>query len=250
MAIFFSAPAQAVRKPVYVAAYDFPPFFSATLETDLTTELVGILNRHQTTYEFIIQAIPPNGRYQALSQQGCCDVIFFESQVWGWNRQDVDVESTIPLLKGRERLVTKATPRKTQSYFDDMKGKTLGGVKGYHYLIAGEVLNSAEVAERYQIYLSDSRITNLRMLIGDRIDATVMNDELLAALKNSSVNYLDQLMLADEPQHEYELGIVVSDGKAISVGTMQRLIREVSREGLLDTLFLRFNLQRFQLNRR
>ena len=65
---------------MYVAAYDYPPYFSMGLETDVTRELIQILNEYQDTYDFQLQVIPPNGRYQALSENGCCDVIFFESE--------------------------------------------------------------------------------------------------------------------------------------------------------------------------
>lgn len=238
------------QQPVYVAAYDFPPFFSATLETDVTTELVKLLNENQSSYQFIIQAIPPNARYKALSPDGCCDVMFFESKVWGWKRQSVEVSSTLPLLKGRERLVAKKVPGRTQEFFTTLQDKTLGGVRGYHYLMAGEILNSAEVAQRYNIYLADSRITNVRMILGGRIDAAVLNDELLAALENSSVDYTERLLLSKEVEHEYEMSVIVADGKVISRNKMQQLLRDLSRSGALDKLFARFNLQRFQLYRR
>lgn len=238
------------QQPVYVAAYDFPPFFSATLETDVTSELVKLLNENQSGYEFIIQAIPPNGRYSALSSDGCCDVMFFESKVWGWNDQPVEVSTTLPLLQGRERLVTKKVAGRTQQFFTSWHDKTLGGVRGYHYLISGEILNSAEVAQRYNIYLADSRITIIRMLVGGRIDLAVLNDELLVALKNSSVNYTEQLLLSDKIVHEYEMGVIVAEGKVISRNKMQQLLRDLARSGALDKLFARFNLQRFQLYRR
>lgn len=242
--------AASAQQPVYVAAYDFPPFFSGTLETDVTTELVELLNQSQSKYEFIIQAIPPNARYQSLSPQGCCDIIFFESDVWGWRERNLAVDKTLPLLKGRERLVAKKMPGRTQAYFDDLQGKTLGGVEGYHYLVAGEVLNSAEVAERYNIYLADSRITNVRMIIGERVDAAVLNDELLSALRNASVNYLDQLLLSEKVEHEYQMSVIVAKNKGITTNEMQRLLRDLARDNKLDNLFARFNLQRFQIYRR
>lgn len=238
------------RTPVYVAAYDFPPFFSDSLESDVTTELVELLNRHQRRYEFIIQAIPPQGRYQALSADGCCQVVFFESESWGWKNHDVEVEMTAPILRGRERLVAKKTPGIDQSYFDDLTDKTLGGVRGYHYILGGEPLSSEEVARQYRVYLSDSRITNLRMLLGGRLDVTMLNDELLAALENAPQHFSDNLYQHDEIQSTYTMGIVVAPNKGISAGDMQLMLRQLAREGLLDSVLLRFNLDKFQIYRR
>ena len=83
MGLSCSATAQV---PVYVAAYDYPPYFSAVLQTDLTRELITLLNEHQDSYVFRIQVIPPTNRHKALSTKGCCDVIFFESPLWGWKK--------------------------------------------------------------------------------------------------------------------------------------------------------------------
>lgn len=207
-----------------------------------------MLNHHQNVYEFIIQVIPPNARYEALSATGCCDVLLFESKVWGWDENEHQVESTRPLLRGRERLVAKKAADRGDEFFQNLDSKVLGGVNGYHYLMSGRVMNSAEVANNYQIYLADSRITNVRMLIGGRIDITVLNDGLLYALENSSVDYLDQLLVSQRVEHEYNLGAIVAKNKNIRAATLQQLLRELQRQGQLEQLFRRFNLQRMQVS--
>jgi len=235
--------------PVYVAAYDYPPYFSDVLETDLTRELVRLLNEHQDNYEFLIQIIPPTGRYEALSEDGCCDVIFFESPLWGWKKSGVSYTKTIPLVNGKERLVTLDKEGIDQSFFKSYEGKTLGGVKGYHYLLGGELIASDEVKEKYTIYLADSRIINLRMVLGGRVDLTVVNDELLAALSGSNQVRVGDLLLSEKASLEYNLHMLVGDDKSVNVETLQRLMRELGRKGELDTLFKRFNMERFQLYR-
>ncbi|WP_167468599.1 ABC transporter substrate-binding protein [Idiomarina ramblicola] len=250
MIIFFvlsnSASAQV---PVYVAAYDYPPYFSDVLETDLTRELVRLLNEHQDSYEFLIQIIPPTSRYESLSEGGCCDVIFFESPLWGWSRSGVSYTKTIPLVSGKERLVTAKKEGRDQSFFDSYEGKTLGGVKGYHYLLGGKLVASDEAKEKYMIYLADSRIINLRMVLGQRVDLTVVNDELLAALQGSSQVRVDDLLLSEKASFEYDLHMLIGKDKSMNVKTLQRLMRELGRKGELDTLFKRFNMESFQLYR-
>lgn len=237
------------QEPVYVAAYDYPPYFSDVLETDLTRELVRLLNDHQDSYEFLIQITPPTGRYEALSDSGCCDVIFFESPLWGWSRSSVSYNKTIPLVRGKERLVTAKKEGRNQSFFNSYEGKTLGGVKGYHYLLGGELVVSGEAKEKYTIYLADSRIINLRMVLGGRVDLTIVNDELLAALQGSNQIRVDNLLLSKKASLEYDLHMLVGNDKAISVETLQKLMRELGRKGELDALFTRFNMERFQLYR-
>ncbi|MGM0631349.1 MAG: substrate-binding periplasmic protein [Pseudomonadota bacterium] len=229
-----------------VAAYDYPPYFSDVLETDLTRELVTLLNEHQNSYEFEIQIIPPTSRYEALSEGGCCDAIFFESPLWGWDRNNIGYDKTFPLVKGHERLVTAKKDGRSQSFFNDFEGKTLGGVKGYHYLLGGELIASDEVKEKYTVYLADSRIINVRMVLGGRIDLTVVNDELLSALEGSEQIEIDNLLLSEKASLSYNLHILVGKNKSITAGTVQRHLRELGRKGEIDTLFRRFNMERFQ----
>ncbi|WP_255801524.1 amino acid ABC transporter substrate-binding protein [Idiomarina loihiensis] len=246
MGLSCSATAQV---PVYVAAYDYPPYFSAVLQTDLTRELITLLNEHQDSYVFRIQVIPPTNRHKALSTKGCCDVIFFESPLWGWKKSGVGFQETIPLVKGNERLVALKKTGRDQSFFDTFDGKTLGGVKGYHYLLGGELLASDEVEEKYTTYLADSRMTNLQMVLGGRIDLTIINDELLAALKGSNQINVDSLLLSEKVSLEYKLHLLVGDNKNISADTLQRLLRELGRQGEFEILFRRFNMERFQIYR-
>ncbi len=239
----------AAKIPVKVAAYDYPPYFSDVLETDLTRELVTLLNEHQDSYEFQIQIIPPTSRYEALSEAGCCDVIFFESPLWGWDRRNINYEKTIPLVSGKERLVTAKKEGRTQSFFDDFEGKILGGVKGYHYLLGGELIASDEVKEKYTVYLADSRIINVRMVLGGRVDLTIVNDELLSALEGSQQIKVENLLLAEKASFAYNLHILVGENMSITAGSIQRHLRELGLKGEIDSLFRRFNMERFQTYR-
>lgn len=235
--------------PIYVAAYDYPPYFSDTLETDLTRELITLLNKHQTSYEFVIEVIPPMNRHKSLSKEGCCDVIFFESPLWGWNNSGIGFRQTIPLVAGKERLVTLKKADRNQSFFDSYEGKTLGGVKGYHYLLGGQLMASEEVKEKYTTYLADSRIINLQMVLGGRIDLTIVNDELLATLKGSNQVKVNNLLIDEKASLEYRLHMLVGENKNITAETMQQLLRELGRQGEFDALFRRFNMEPFQVYR-
>lgn len=235
------------QTPVYVAAYDYPPYFSTGLETDVTRELIQILNDYQDTYDFQLQVIPPNARYQALSKDGCCDVIFFESEEWGWKGKAVD--ATIPIIRGRERFIAKRIPGRTQAFFSSLHDKTVGAVKGYHYNFDGNERTADELGSSYRAYLSHSALTNLRMLMGGRIDIMPINDELLSALQNAGDQYEKDLLVSDQIFDDYMLSMIVGHNKRLTRETMQQLVRELARQGHIDKLLQRFNLSRFQVYR-
>jgi len=92
-------------------------------------------------------------------------------------------------------------------------------------------------------------MTNLQMVLGGRIDLTIINDELLAALKGSNQINVGSLLLSEKVSLEYKLHLLVGDNKNISADTLQRLLRELGRQGEFEILFRRFNMERFQIYR-
>lgn len=84
LAITFAAPTRAAEPTVIrVAAYHFPPYFSAYDGQHLTGDVIAALNQHQTQYRFELHDVPAQARFQALSAAGCCQLMLFEAPRWG-----------------------------------------------------------------------------------------------------------------------------------------------------------------------
>ncbi|RUO80162.1 amino acid ABC transporter substrate-binding protein [Idiomarina tyrosinivorans] len=234
---------------VRVAAYEFAPYYSKYLDSSLTSDLIDALNAYQDTYEFVLQEVPAATRYRALSKKGCCDVMFFEDIDWGWNRKGETVQAVQPLIQGSDRFVALKQPGRTQAYFKDLTDKRLGGINGYHYSFTNYHTDRKFLEQHYNMYLADSHVACLRLLLHGRLDVIVLNDEFLAALQNAKEDYLDKLLISQRHDQQYKLSILVADNKAVSATIIRQLIRELGRNGTIDQLFRRYNLSRFQIYR-
>lgn len=234
---------------VYVAAYEFPPFYSKEMPTHLVGEMITSLNFMQSNYRFILREVPVTARYQALSLEGCCDVMFFETPEWGWSqgstRHDIDLGVTTPIMRGSERFVMHKREGINEVEFSDYRNKRIGGIAGYHYGFTGKRTTTELLEREYGMYLSNSHMTNIRMLMNDRLDMIMLTDEFIASLKNTE--YYNKLAFAPEPDNTYTLSMLVNNDKAIDVHIMSDLLKQLNAEGELDALFRSFNLTSFQI---
>lgn len=247
-------PSARAATDVYVAAYEFPPFYSSELDQHLVGELVTSLNFMQTEYRFIIREIPVTGRYQALAKEGCCDLIFFESMAWGWHEKiealDINIERTKPLLRGGERFVARKEDAKDINYFADYSGKRLGGVAGYHYPFATTGDENMGQERDFGVYLSDSHMTNIRMLLNGRLDMIMLTDEFISSLEVSpeGQDFYHELGFSPERYSEYKLPVLVNPDKNLSLEALNALILQLSNEGELDAVFRTFNMSNYKID--
>jgi len=248
------APSARAATDVYVAAYEFPPFYSSELDQHLVGELVTSLNFMQSEYRFIIREIPVTGRYQALAADGCCDLIFFESMSWGWKEKiaalDLNIERTEPLLRGGERFVARKEDAQEINYFADYSGKRLGGVAGYHYPFATTGDENMGQERDFGIYLSGSHLTNIRMLLNGRLDMIMLTDEFISSLEvlDEGQDFYDKLGFSPERYNDYVLPVLLNTDKTLSLEQLNSLIIQLSNEGELDAIFRTFNMSQFKID--
>lgn len=212
------------QQTLYVAAYEFPPYFSESTSHHLSGALVAALNAEQDEYEFVLQRVAPNGRYDALSAAGCCSLILFEDKKWGWSEKaDYAVATTQPIKLGHERFVALKQAGRDQSYFKQA-GLKFGGLVGYHYPFADNITDNGVLENEYGIYLSHSHSTNVKMLLNGRLDLIMLHDDFIDSMIPKETQ--EKLLIADEPYDAFKLSIVVNENKGIAVSKLERLIKK------------------------
>lgn len=219
------------QQTVYVAAYEFPPYFSESTPQHLSGALVAALNAEQDDYEFVLQQVAPNARYDALSADGCCSIILFEDTKWGWaEKADYPVATTHPIKQGHERFVALKQTNRDQSFFTE-SGLKFGGLIGYHYPFAGNITDNGVLENEYGIYLSHSHSTNLKMLLNKRLDLIMLHDDYIETMIPAETQ--EQLLIADEPYDRFELAIVVNEKKGLAVSKLEQLLEKINLTELL-----------------
>ncbi|WP_113907001.1 hypothetical protein [Aliidiomarina celeris] len=249
VALFFSLPgtlyAESASQPrvVYVAAYDFPPYFSTRESQDLTSVLVAQLNQRQSEFQFVIREIRPSERYQAVSPTGCCDILFFEAPQWGWP-QSRDYVWSSALTTGTERFYAlKARIESGEVSFSTPGAQRIGGVLGYHYEFANFKTDRSTLEVDYNLYSTDTPGSLLQMLDRERIELALLNDEFVKWRQHLGQPSALALMGAEMADHHYHTRYVVKRSGLLAPSFIDNLLKDMLNEGLLQQLFADFNIR-------
>lgn len=225
--------------PVRVAAYEYPPYYSAESEHHLVGDITKALNRAQSKYHFTVERIAPNARYDALSIKGCCDVMLFEDISWGWQAVDYSIQLTDIIYKDQERFVARKAINRDQSFFE-INGLRFGGIIGYHYPFAANEKDNRVLEEKYGIYLAHSHKVNLRMLLNGRLDLIMLADAYIRSVMTDEVR--GQLLISERPYSTHRLSAVTNPQKAIHVDELNKLLVNLQQDGELADILRRNGL--------
>ncbi|MCC5878993.1 MAG: transporter substrate-binding domain-containing protein [Idiomarina sp.] len=236
-----SVSAQNDQQPegIYIAAYEFPPYFSSSLESHVMGALVKALNQRQQQYHFTITEVRPAHRYRALSPDGCCDLMLFQDPQWGW-REGSNGAFIIGagLTKGADLYLALDDPHEV------LQGEvTIGGVQGYHYQLTGYQHDMDILEQDHNLYLADNHLTLLNMLRRERLDVVIMNEEMIRFMETWNESLLSDFDYQTAVDQEYETRIIGRQDRAELVNWLEAELASMAHEGKLAALFQRFGLQ-------
>ncbi|MGB0682601.1 MAG: substrate-binding periplasmic protein [Magnetovibrionaceae bacterium] len=229
-----AAPTSA-EQVVRVGAYSFPPF--AEQEEGqlggITPALLETLNGFQDTYRFELVATSPNRRYRDF-MDGRFDLMFFESPAWGWQAKGLPVETSEEFLKGGEVYITRAVDGRDQGYFDDLTGKKVAGILGYHYGYADfksdpDLLRS----EKGMILVIDAEAI-INLVRQGRADLGIVTQSYLQRHLNLFPDQAGELLVSDRLDQAYSHRVLVRKGARPSAHEMTDLLGRMQSEGVLS----------------
>lgn len=225
---------------IRIAAYDFPPYFSAYDSEHLVGDLIEVLNAAQRDYRFELHDVPSKARFKALSEAGCCHMILFESPTWGWEAQLPQIEAGKTLVLGAERFVAVKKKDQRDASFFQRKGLRFGGLIGYHYPFLGNRTDAGLLEERFNVYLSLSHKVNMKMLLNGRLDVVMIHDEYLVQLRDQP--WFERLLLNPTPYGKYELRALINPQKGFALTEWQGVIAPLIQNGTLAKLLAKYHL--------
>lgn len=233
------ASANSTPKEVRIAAYEYPPYFTTENAQHLVGDIVQALNAMQSDYQFSVVHIAPNGRYDALRPQGCCDVMLFEDRSWGWEQVDYAVQLSTPIYEDKERFVARKRINRGQSFFQ-VKGLRFGGIIGYHYSFVANEKDNRVLEEEYGIYLGHSHQVNLRMLLNGRLDLIMLADAYIRSVLTEETR--SKLLLSEQHYGLHQLSAVTNPNKAINGDKLEVLLSDLRQSGKLQQIFAKHRL--------
>ncbi|MFU8784943.1 hypothetical protein [Aliidiomarina sp.] len=228
------------RIPVYVAAYEFPPYYSSRLPHHFLGELIKALNARQVTYHFSIREVPPQERYSAISKNGCCDVIFFESETWRWSSEH-EYTASAPLMHGADRMYSLQNDNWLPTDED-----RVGGVVGYHYNYTQFDIDAGTSEQEFMMYRADSQLTLLNMLRNNRIQFAMFTDEFVHWLAVQNPELIEDLYAAPEADTVYTTQVLVGANSSIEFVELMELVNELFAEPEVIAALKYYGLQRLE----
>lgn len=235
-----SAPRDA-PKTVKVGGYVFPPYVQeeAGKFTGFTLDLIEVMNGFQSKYRFEFVPTSPLRRYKDFTD-GVYDMILFESVDWGWHELPVDVSKVY--AQDCEVFIARTLPNRSQTFFDDLKGKTLLVYLGYHYPFAGYNADPEFLLRAFNARTTVSHEANIHSVIMGRADLAVVTGSYLEKYLSDHPSMIPCVMVSDRKEQMYNHTILVRKNSRPSVGEINELLKEMERAGYLAILLGKYGI--------
>ncbi len=230
--------AQVVR----IGAAHFPPYTirpERGEDTGLLPQMVDALNAMQSDYHFEMIPTSIPRRFRDFQQERF-DMAIFENPAWGWKDiPHVDVDMG---LEDAEVFVAHRVQGRTQSYFEDLKGKRLALFSGYHYAFAHFNADPKFLADNYNATLTYSHDSNLAMVLRDRADIALVTRSYLSTFIAANPQDAGQFLVSDRVDQVYRHFALLRPNAPITGEQFGDLLRQLRENGQMFKIFQPFRI--------
>ncbi|SFZ76748.1 substrate-binding periplasmic protein [Chitinimonas taiwanensis] len=225
---------------VRVGVAEFPPYIEkrqTVAGESLHVELLELMNAFQSEYRFVPVATGTVRRFQDFDA-GKYDMSSFDNLAWGWGKRPV-VASEV-YLRGGEVYVALAQAGRDQRFFDDLAGKRMIGMLGYHYGFAGFKNDASYLRKHFRMSFSNDNASTLKLLLAGRGDIAVVTEAYLAIYLKRHPALREQLLISERKDQEYAHTIILRQGIRPSVEEINTLLRRMRAAGVLAPLWRKY----------
>ena len=237
----FGAVPAAAQQIVRVGGYDFPPFVDKTVgSTSLTLDLIGALNAFQKKYYFVFVHTSSKRRFINFDEKKY-DLIFFEAIDWGWQGREVEASDVI--MRGGTVYITRMEKHKDQRYFDDLRGKSIWGILGYHYGFANFNSDYEFLKANFNAHMITSQDGLIEAAAAGRADISVVVKEYLQIYLLRHPEARQRILVSDKFDAVNAYTILVRKGVKPDVAELNKILSDMEHAGILRKLWGRYNLR-------
>lgn len=230
--------------PVRVGAYEFPPYiqFQQDQASGFTVELIAQLNQLQQQYHFELVMTTAIRRHQDF-QQGLFDALFFEDANWGWQQRDIALQQSAAFAKDDEVFIALKSQAKSQQWFDDLSGKTIAGILGYHYRIADYQTDPALLASRYLIIPVNDHHASIELVLKRRTDTAIVTRSFLFQYLNLHPKHRNTLMISERIDQSYQHQLLLHPEHPLNIDTLYQWVQHLLQQPAFKQVFAQHGLQ-------
>ncbi len=211
----------------------FPPYFFEKDDprSGIIKDLFDTFSKETgDTFEYIRV---PFKRAQYQFDKGVIDIEPMANPVWRTSASVPGLYS-IPLALSEEILlfnIDKAIPVESP---DDLVGKTIGGVMGYHYPVYGPYFDNG----RIKLHLLPSENKLIQLLLAGRLDQALMNK--VYAQYQIKTRFLDDKLVISKPCSVLDMRIRFHPSKRNAIPRFNKAIRKFLADGTIDRIYARY----------
>lgn len=230
--------------PVKVGAYEFPPYvqFQQHQVNGLTVELIAQLNQLQQKYHFELVMTTAVRRHQDF-QQGLFDAIFFEDINWGWKQREMPIHHSAAFAKDDEVFIALRSQAKSQLWFDDISGKTIAGILGYHYRTTDYQTDPKLLASQYQMIPVTDHNASIELVLKQRTDTAIVTRSFLAQYLELKPQFRDVLLISERIDQSYQHQLLLHAEHTLDINTLYQWVFHLLQQPVLQQALTKHGLQ-------
>lgn len=220
--------AQPIMIPV--GGYEFPPYVTVKdgRHEGLTLDLISLFNEKQSKYKFTFVLTSAKRRYDDM-KEGRFQIIPFEDKSWGW--QEDAVTSTKIFSYGGEVFIANKSKAKDQKYFENLQGKSIKAIQGYHYGFLG-FSNSSKVLKDFNVHFTNTQEGNILSVINNRADLAIVTKGYLDIYLTKNPQDREKVLICQKLDQQYQLGILISKKMShVTTSELNDLINKIHADG-------------------
>lgn len=234
-------PVWAARE-VRVGAAHFPPYIvrpERGIDTGLLPQLLAALNQLQSDYQFVMVPTSIVRRLRDF-EQGRVDMVMFENPAWGW--QETSYSAVDMGLEDAEVFIAKQQPDRDQTYFDDLNGKRLALLTGYHYAFAGFNPDPRHLIDRFNATLTYSHESNMLMVMRGRADVALITRSNMIELLGRYPQFRGKVMVSERVDQIYHHYALLRPQAPIQSSAFAQMMQNLRDNGQLRAIFEPYNI--------
>ncbi|GGW69119.1 transporter substrate-binding domain-containing protein [Alishewanella tabrizica] len=230
--------------PVKVGAYEFPPYVQLQQHqvNGLTVELIALLNQLQQKYHFELVMTTAVRRHQDF-KQGLFDAIFFEDINWGWKQREMPLHHSAAFAQDDEVFIALRSKAKSQLWFDDLSGKTIAGILGYHYRIADYQTDPKLLASQYLMIPVTDHNASIELVLKQRTDTAIVTRSFLAQYLNLKPHHREILLISERIDQRYQHQLLLDAEHSLDINTLYQWVFHLLQQPVMQQALTKQGLQ-------
>ncbi|CAM4151110.1 hypothetical protein BIW53_12480 [Pseudoalteromonas byunsanensis] len=189
------------KKTVTIYTYHLkaPYVVDVEYEQGLYFDLVLLLNQYQTEHVFKMEYMPRKRLNRDIEQSTLDGLIVGVNPVWFRDTQQSKFAWSEPFMTDRDEFVSNINAPFEYTGQASLYGKTVGGVRGYHYFQVAPVVKIGKASQLE----TGSELQLLEMIVKQRLEIAVISKATMNYLLAKNKHWESAIHLSEQPHESY-----------------------------------------------